>query len=63
LPTRKGEELVAIGREVEPRKYIWSATIDREQVDKEVADLQKLINDLQDEIDEFNASTEVNFKE
>lgn len=59
LPTREGEEIAnALGGK-EVIKYAWKATFNREFVDKELAQLQKNINALQDEIDEYNAKTEV----
>lgn len=59
LPTREGEELVGTLSKESVLKYKWTAFMNRERVDKEVVKLQESINSLQDEIDEFNATTDV----
>ncbi len=58
LPTREGRETVLNGREV-PLEYLWSAYVNRQSLDVELEGLQVRINNLQDEIDEFNAKTDV----
>ncbi len=59
LPTREGEELVSGGLGKDPIKYQWSAYINRESLDKALAKTQDDINQLQDEIDAYNAVTDV----
>jgi hypothetical protein len=59
LEKREGEEVVFVGRDQEQTKYQWDSFINQEKCDETVADLQEQINDLQDEADEFNHSTEV----
>lgn len=62
LPVREGEEKVAFGSAREPQTYIWTATINRENLDSLISNLQGYANTLQDEIDEFNAKTQVNWE-
>ena len=59
IPTREGEEVnnALGGRELV--RYQWSATINREGLDELLTKAQENINKLQDEIDEFNAKTDV----
>lgn len=59
LPKRDGEELVFVGRDQEQVKYQWDSYINQEKCDYTVAELQEQINDLQDEVDAYNATTEV----
>ena len=59
LPTRKGEEKVFTGRGDQILTYTWDAFLSQEDVDKETVSLQKQINEIQDEIDQFNSNTEV----
>jgi hypothetical protein len=59
LAKREGEELVFVGRDQEQVKYQWDSYINQEKSDETVADLQEQINDLQDEVDAYNATTEV----
>ena len=59
LPNREGEEIVnALGGK-EIVKYTWTATFNRQFIDKKLVELQNNINSLQDEIDEFNAKTDI----
>jgi len=60
LPTRKGVEIQSIGRDL-TKEYTWTAYADQETVDKALATLQERIATLQDQVDEFNAATEVLF--
>ena len=62
LPVREGEEKVAFGSAREPQTYNWTATINRENLDSLLNNLQGDANSLQDEIDEFNAKTQVNWE-
>jgi len=59
LPTREGTEVAFVGRDQEKLEYVWTAYYNREGVDKKLAELQEEINNLQDEVDTFNASTDV----
>lgn len=59
LTKREGEELVFVGRDQEQVKYTWDSYLNQEKCDDSVAELQEQINDLQDEVDAFNATTEV----
>lgn len=60
LPKRQGEEVQFIGRDQEKLTYTWESFINQEDCDKEVARLQQIINDLQDEVDTYNAQTIIN---
>ena len=59
LPKREGEEVNFIGRDQEKQTYQWDSFINQEKCDELVAELQEEINDLQDEVDAYNATTEV----
>lgn len=59
LTKREGEELVFVGRDQEQVKYTWDSYLNQKKCDDSVAELQEQINDLQDEVDAFNATTEV----
>lgn len=59
LAKREGEEVVFVGRDQEQVKYQWDSFINQEKCDETVAELQEQINDLQDEVDAYNATTEV----
>ena len=59
LPKRNDEEVQYVGRTEEKVSYQWSSFIDQEKADMLVASLQDQINDLQDEVDAYNATTEV----
>lgn len=59
LPKREGEEVNFIGRDQEKMVYQWDSLINQQKCDELVADLQEEINDLQDEVDSYNATTQV----
>jgi hypothetical protein len=59
LQKREGEEVVFVGRDQEQVKYQWDSYINQTKCDETVAELQQQIDDLQDEVDSFNQSTEV----
>lgn len=59
LPKREGEEIQPLHGDREPLKYQWDSFINQEKSDELVAELQEQINDLQDEVDTYNATTEV----
>lgn len=62
LPVREGEEKVAIGHSKDTIDYTWTAFMNRQAVDRWVAKLQLEANSLQDQIDDFNAQTQVNWE-
>ena len=59
LPKRDGEEISFVGHDQEKLVYTWSSYINQEACDVEVASLQEQINKLQDEVDSYNATTEI----
>jgi len=59
LPKRDGEEIVFVGRDQEKLTYTWDSFITQEECDKEVVKLQQIINELQDEVDHYNATTQI----
>ena len=59
LPKREEPEVIFIGRDQEKLTYTWTSFINAEKADALVAKLQEEIDSLQDEIDEFNGSTEI----
>lgn len=63
LPVRRGVETVLIGRDQEKLEYTWTTFLSREDIDHFTADLQLQINDLQDEIDNYNSYTDVDYQE
>ena len=62
LSVREGTELVAYGSSKEPISYTWSAFYNRSRLDEVLTQLQLKANNLQDEIDDFNAQTQVNWE-
>ena len=61
LNTKEGEELERVGflSRDEATRTVYVATITRDEVDRLVAAYQVEIEQLQDEIDEFNATTRI----
>lgn len=59
LPTREGEEKVSYGHSSEVEVFKWTAYLNRQALDLEIANIQTKINNLQDEIDDFNSSTTI----
>lgn len=59
LNKREGEEVTFIGRDNEKLTYTWDSFINQERADDEVAQLQDEINDLQDKVDAYNATTQL----
>jgi hypothetical protein len=59
LSTRDGEEIERYGRSDEKIVYQWDAFLTESGVDDLVADYQSEINNLQDEVDDYNATTEI----
>jgi hypothetical protein len=61
VPVKEGPETVQGGYGKDPINYTWKAFINRAKIDEKVAHYQSKIDALQDEIDEFNAKTQVEF--
>lgn len=59
LPKREGEEVTFIGRDQEKQTYKWDSFINQQTCDETIAELQEEINDLQDEVDSYNATTQI----
>ena len=59
LPKREGEEVTFVGRDQEKMVYTWDSLINQQMADEMVAGLQVDINALQDQVDSYNATTEV----
>lgn len=62
LYPREGEERIAVTRE-EYVTYTWNSFLNRQEIEKIIEDTEFQINYLQDEIDKFNALTDVDFTE
>jgi hypothetical protein len=59
LQKREGPEVTFVGRDQEKVEYQWDSFINQEKADEMVAELQEQINDLQDQVDEYNATTQI----
>lgn len=59
LMKKDGEERVYIGAAQTPEVYTWNSFINQETADQIISELQENINNLQDEIDIYNASTSI----
>lgn len=59
LPKREGEEVLFVGRDQEKLTYQWDSLVNQERCDEEVAELQERLNELQDEVDAYNATTSI----
>ncbi len=59
LAKREGPEVTFVGRDQEKVEYTWNSFISQEKGDEFIADLQEQINGLQDTVDEYNATTQV----
>ncbi len=59
LTKREGPEMVFVGRDQEKVEYLWNSFISQEKGDELIADLQEQVNELQDEVDDYNATTQV----
>lgn len=59
LPKREGEEVERYGRSDEKITYQWNSFINQQKCDEMVAELQDEINKLQDKVDAFNATTQI----
>jgi len=59
LHKRDGEEITFEGLQREKVTYTWTSEINQEKADALVAQLQEQIAQLQDEVDEYNATYEI----
>ena len=59
LQKREGEEIIPLHGDREPLKYTWNSFVNQAKCDELVADLQEEINELQDEVDDYNATTQI----
>lgn len=59
LPKKEGEEMQFIGRDQEKLIYKWDSFINQSKADGMVEVIQEQINELQDKIDQFNATTTI----
>lgn len=59
LPKREGEEISFVGRDQEKLTYVWDSFINQESSDDIISKLQEEINELQDEVDNYNATTQL----
>jgi hypothetical protein len=61
VPKREGEELeqAHYGSAAAPTKYQWTSFINQQRADEMVFALQKEIDELQDKVDTYNATTTV----
>ena len=59
LHKREGEEITFEGLQREKVTYTWTSEINQEKADALVAQLQEQIAQLQDEVDEYNATYEI----
>jgi len=59
LQKREGPEVTFVGRDQEKVEYTWESFVNQEKSDELVAELQDEINNLQDEVDEYNATTQI----
>jgi hypothetical protein len=57
LPKREGDDVQFIGRDQEKLIYHWTNFIDQAKTDSMITDLQEQINQLQDKVDAYNATT------
>lgn len=59
LNKREGEEISFVGRDQEKLVYQWESLINQEKADQLIVELQQQIDSLQDEVDAYNATTEI----
>jgi hypothetical protein len=59
LDKREGPEVVSFGGDREPKTYQWDSFINQEKCDSLISDIQKEIDALQDNVDAYNASTQI----
>lgn len=61
VPVKEGPETVQGSYGKDPLYYTWTAFLNRAGIDEKVEHYQSKINALQDEIDEYNAKTKVDY--
>lgn len=59
LDKREGEEITSVGYNSEKLVYTWNSCINQEKCDALVVKLQEEINALQDQVDNYNATTTI----
>ena len=59
LQKTEGEEVSYVGRDQEKVTYTWNSFLNQQAVDTMVDTLQLQINELQDKIDSYNATTTI----
>ena len=59
LTKQEGKEVTFIGRDQEKMEYTWDSFINQQDCDQRVTELQAKINALQDQVDAYNATTEI----
>ena len=59
LNTREGEEIAFVGRDQEKLTYVYTAFMNRQKVDDLVKKTQQILDELQDKVDHYNATTEI----
>ena len=59
IPTKEGEEKAALGYKGDIVSYQWAAYVNQAAIDELKVKQQTLINDLQDEIDAYNAGAAI----
>jgi len=59
LPKRDTPDIQFIGRDQEKVVYTWTPFINQQQCDELVTKYQKECDTLQDEIDQYNSSTDI----
>lgn len=59
LDKREGEEVSFVGRDQEKLTYTWASTINQQAADALVVQYQVEINNLQDSVDAYNATTQI----
>jgi len=59
LNIREGEEIILVGRDQEKLVYKWNSFLNQARCDEHIEYLQRKINEMQDEVDIYNATTEI----
>lgn len=63
LPTKEGTEVAFIGRDQEKLEYKWTSYLNRQQIEGITSMLDLVCAQLQDDIDNYNATTDVDITE
>lgn len=59
IPVKLGKESETVGYRGEIQEVEWASTLTNIEIDKKVAELEAQIQSLQDDLDKFNFTTEV----